>query len=927
MKKSLLFFICLLFISLSSRAQEWNFSSSAFNALGDIITTTTIDGLTIYAASDKVVTVDASAKSIHGIDFTNRLKLGGAGNLSAGLPVSRVLTFPVGGPVTISIALQSSSSSADRELCLVSSVSGDTLHIFPAPGAVASWEEYSYTGGIDTLYLLSKASGINIYYIKSEVVVEPAPEGILTGGNMENATAWSVASWEATVAAEPTYTFNYTTDVPVAGAGGCLRIQAENPGTGSGSVNSMCYQQVTLEPGETYTFSGAFKDITPDSVSNFWCEIGLSKTDPSVAEGRTVTFFTGMNTWDGCGAGLNGTFQDDNCKYTGSFTVPEDGTAEATYYLVILTGQWNNVADHFDVLLDQLSLTKVYDPNVLKKGNMEVASAWSVASWEATVVAEPTYTFNYTTDVPKEGADGCLRIQAENPGTGSGSVNSMCYQQVTLEAGETYTFSGAFKDITPDSVSNFWCEVGLSKTDPSVAEGRTVTFFMGMNTWDGCGAGLNGTFQDDNCKYTGTFTVPADPAGEVTYYFVILTGQWNNVADHFDVLLDQLSLTKYVPVVETWTELPVENVVFGAVDSPEDFTGNVSLKWDVDSLYMIFDVVDDSIVTKGNAYQVDNIEIYFDMDNSKNIHWPRNGGWLKSIDDAYDLNDYQLRLVPGVSFGVNNKVRPTSASIDSTGCNQVYMKTDSGYKFELTVPWETLLPGFDATAGKLFGFDVLWSDNDATATDANRNQITWNSPTDRTFNDPSLFGVLQLTPSGSFTSVLDTEKPSNPTNLVAVATGSNVLLTWDASTDNRVVQSYILFDKTTAVDTILAVKTGNKFTFKNLTAGSHRFGVTAVDVYGNKSSKTSTDNFTVSVNNLAKSRIQLYPNPTTGVVNISADDSKLTNLSVYNVVGELVRSVEFTKSLTLDLSANLKGVYFLHLTSDGNTQISKLIIK
>jgi len=166
-----------------------------------------------------------------------------------------------------------------------------------------------------------------------------------------------------------------------------------------------------------------------------------------------------------------------------------------------------------------------------------------------------------------------------------------------------------------------------------------------------------------------------------------------------------------------------------------------------------------------------------------------------------------------------------------------------------------------------------------------------------------------------------------PANLVAVATGNSVLLTWDPSTDNRVVQSYIVFDKTTAVDTIYAAKTGNKFVFKDVVTGAHKFGVTAIDVYGNKSAKASTDNIKVSVNELSNSRVKLYPNPTTGIVNILTDNNRISKLSVFNVSGELVHTTEFTQSHTLDMSGNVKGIYFLHITSDGNTQISKLIVK
>ena len=80
-----------------------------------------------------------------------------------------------------------------------------------------------------------------------------------------------------------------------------------------------------------------------------------------------------------------------------------------------------------------------------------------------------------------------------------------------------------------------------------------------------------------------------------------------------------------------------------------------------------------------------------------------------------------------------------------------------------------LLSGFEPAAGTVIGFDVLLSDNDAVASDANRNQITWNSPTDKPFNDPSLFGVLKFVGSGSgyFEVIPDKEKPTAPATVTA----------------------------------------------------------------------------------------------------------------------------------------------------------------
>jgi hypothetical protein len=419
---------------------------------------------------------------------------------------------------------------------------------------------------------------------------------------------------------------------------------------------------------------------------------------------------------------------------------------------------------------------------------------------------------------------------------------------------------------------------------------------------------------------------------------VIGTGSWwsDNTRDdgsYYDCQYSYLKNISFKPIAAKATILPIEHIVFGTVDSPEDYTGKVTLTWDTDSLYMVYDVVDDSIVNAGASYQVDNIEIYFDMDNSKNIHWPRNGGWVQAVDAAYDTNDYQLRLVPDVPFITNNTPKP-GISISDTSVNQVYTRTEDGYQFILNIAWNGLLNGFEPVAGKQIGFDVLLSDNDATASDANRNQITWNSPTAYPFNDPSLFGVLEFVAAGYFIVIPDEEAPTAPANVTATLSGSDVVISWDPSTDNRVVQQYIVYNNQAAVqalDTILAKETGNTFTVTSgLKQGrKYTFGVVAVDVYGNKSAKTNAAEIEipVGIENVTKSPMIVYPNPSGGIFNIISEGNEMVSLEVYNLTGGLVTSSVFTQNCTLDLSKYSKGVYFLHLKAEGKTQITKLIVQ
>jgi hypothetical protein len=160
----------LLLISFvfTAKAQEWNISSASFNALGTISTKMTVEGLTIYGVTGAEVVVDANNKTLDGMSFTSRLKLGGTGAFDTeGKPVSRVLAFSVTGSTTITVMGMSSSSSADRELIIAAGNKDTIIGRFPALGASIGKDTYNYTGKATTIYLYSPSSGVNLYYIKS----------------------------------------------------------------------------------------------------------------------------------------------------------------------------------------------------------------------------------------------------------------------------------------------------------------------------------------------------------------------------------------------------------------------------------------------------------------------------------------------------------------------------------------------------------------------------------------------------------------------------------------------------------------------------------------------------------------------------------------------------------------------------------------
>mgnify|MGYP005667767417 CR=1 FL=1 len=79
-----------------------------------------------------------------------------------------------------------------------------------------------------------------------------------------------------------------------------------------------------------------------------------------------------------------------------------------------------------------------------------------------------------------------------------------------------------------------------------------------------------------------------------------------------------------------------------------------------------------------------------------------------------------------------------------------------------------------------------------------------------------------------------------------------------------------------------------------------------------------------------RAKVSIFPNPSSGLINITSGDSPLKRVEVFDVTGKLVLSqfIENTMRANVDLSGYEKGVY---LISVGNTQghqtISRVVLK
>jgi hypothetical protein len=114
--------------------------------------------------------------------------------------------------------------------------------------------------------------------------------------------------------------------------------------------------------------------------------------------------------------------------------------------------------------------------------------------------------------------------------------------------------------------------------------------------------------------------------------------------------------------------------------------------------------------------------------------------------------------------------------------------------------------------------------------------------------------------------------------------------------------------------------------YNGATNNIHEFGVTSNlnnvvwydNLYFHKNTVLSTDSFAVS-------KVKLYPNPTSNVLNIESVGT-IQNIAIYNVLGQEVMNKLTNKTLvSLDISGLNAGVYIIKTAIDGNVSSTKFI--
>jgi len=77
----------------------------------------------------------------------------------------------------------------------------------------------------------------------------------------------------------------------------------------------------------------------------------------------------------------------------------------------------------------------------------------------------------------------------------------------------------------------------------------------------------------------------------------------------------------------------------------------------------------------------------------------------------------------------------------------------------------------------------------------------------------------------------------------------------------------------------------------------------------------------------SESSISIFPNPTTGIVNIIAENTKIENISVFDISGKVLENNSNFAGTTLDLSWLSNGVYFIKIQTPSEQTTHKVIIQ
>jgi PKD repeat protein len=377
----------------------------------------------------------------------------------------------------------------------------DPVHAYGEPG--------SYTV---TLNARSKGGSV----IKSMPIVVEGNEApnVVEGGDFSDPGKWTMFSAGMTLT---------TTEF----VNGGLKF---SNGAGPAQTNVLAFSTAEVEAGKTYKFSAKIKG---SGASNTWFQVYMSNIAPTNGSDYNEGMYTGLSTWDGCGASaFNGNLSDLGCQAG----APGNGkggiisfNTSGTIYIVFKGGSWDGSFGTDGITLDDVKLQEAEVDNLVVGGDMSDPEAWNISKTDAT-----------QTDT--EFVDGGLKF---SNGAGPAQTNVLVWTTVEVEAGKSYKFAASVKG---SGANNSWLEVLFGTSEPVANSDYNDGLYTGLNTWDGCAtSSFNGNIATLGCKAGASGT---NQSGAITFansgtvYLVFKGGSWDGSLGTDGIVLDNVQLVE-----------------------------------------------------------------------------------------------------------------------------------------------------------------------------------------------------------------------------------------------------------------------------------------------------------------------------------------------------------------------------------------------
>ncbi len=110
--------------------------------------------------------------------------------------------------------------------------------------------------------------------------------------------------------------------------------------------------------------------------------------------------------------------------------------------------------------------------------------------------------------------------------------------------------------------------------------------------------------------------------------------------------------------------------------------------------------------------------------------------------------------------------------------------------------------------------------------------------------------------------------------------------------------------------------------------GGYGYWVTSVYVKNNEECESTDEAVSITVTDVeenADSKIQVYPNPTNGLLNVSGNGTM--HISVSNLMGQKLQETTAEGNTVLDLSRFESSMYLIRIESESGVMVRKVTIR